>query len=79
MSYESGCSVYFFNTLNQTQSGWAGSRESTVESQQAQPSIKMNAWEGSITMKYRFTFHFEEDIVIFRAIGTYDILLRDAS
>ncbi len=38
-----------------------------------------NRWEGSITMKYRFTFHFEEGIVIFRVIGTHDILLRDAS
>jgi mRNA interferase RelE/StbE len=38
-----------------------------------------NRWEGSITMKYRFTFHFQEDIVVFRAIGLHDILLRDAS
>lgn len=38
-----------------------------------------NRWEGSITMKYRFTFHFEEDNVVFRAIGTHDILLRDSS
>lgn len=35
-------------------------------------------WEGSVTMKYRFTFHFEEDTVIFRAIGTHDILLRES-
>ena len=34
-------------------------------------------WEASITMKYRFTFHFEADAVIFRAIGTHDILLRE--
>ena len=38
-----------------------------------------NRWEGSITMKYRFTFHFDEDIVAFRAIGTHDILIRDSS
>ena len=38
-----------------------------------------NRWEGSITMKYRFTFHFDEDVVVFRAIGTHDILLRDSS
>lgn len=38
-----------------------------------------NRWEGSITMKYRFTFHFEKDTVIFRAIGTHDILLRESS
>lgn len=36
-----------------------------------------NRWEGSITMKYRFTFHIEEDVVIFRTIGTHDILSRD--
>lgn len=38
-----------------------------------------NRWEGSITMKYRFTFHFEEETVVFRTIGTHDILLRDSS
>ena len=38
-----------------------------------------NRWEGSITMKYRFTFHFDGDTVVLRAIGTHDILLRDAS
>lgn len=38
-----------------------------------------NRWEGSITMKYRFTFHFENDTAVFRAIGTHDILLRDSS
>lgn len=50
------------------------------------PSLKVkkiqgvqNRWEGSITMKYRFTFHFNEDTVVFRAIGTHDILLRDSS
>ncbi len=37
-----------------------------------------NRWEGSITMKYRFTFHFEEETVVFRTIGTHDILLRDS-
>jgi mRNA-degrading endonuclease RelE of RelBE toxin-antitoxin system len=36
-----------------------------------------NRWEGSITMKYRFTFHFDEDIVVFRTIGTHDILMRE--
>lgn len=38
-----------------------------------------NRWEGSITMKYRFTLHFDEDIVVFRTIGTHDILMRDSS
>ena len=33
-------------------------------------------WEGSITMKYRFTFEMSETHVIFRAIGTHDILNR---
>jgi len=33
-------------------------------------------WEGSITMKYRFTFEMSEMHVIFRAIGTHDILNR---
>jgi hypothetical protein len=29
-----------------------------------------NRWKGSITMKYRFTFHFENSMVVFRMIGT---------
>ncbi len=33
-----------------------------------------NRWEGSITMKYRFTFEFSENILIFRTIGTHDVL-----
>ena len=35
-------------------------------------------WEGSITMKYRFTFHLDDDIVVFRTIGTHDILARES-
>jgi len=31
-------------------------------------------WEGSVTMKYRFTFEFSENTLIFRTIGTHDIL-----
>ena len=38
-----------------------------------------NRWEGSVTMKYRFTFHFDEDLVVFRTIGTHDILMREYS
>lgn len=38
-----------------------------------------NRWEGSITMKYRFTFEFDQDTVVFRAIGTHDILLRNST
>jgi len=33
-----------------------------------------NRWEGSVTMKYRFTFEFSENTLIFRAIGTHDML-----
>ena len=47
------------------------------------PSIRVkriqgtkSRWEGSITMSYRFTFELIESRVIFRAIGTYDILNR---
>lgn len=34
-------------------------------------------WEGSVTMKYRFTFQLS-DKVIFRAIGTHDILSKES-
>ncbi|MFH1965112.1 MAG: hypothetical protein ABIJ42_06165 [Acidobacteriota bacterium] len=33
-----------------------------------------NRWEGSVTMKYRFTFEFLENRIFFRTIGTHDIL-----
>jgi len=33
-----------------------------------------NRWEGSITMKYRFTFELHGNKAIFRTIGTHDIL-----
>jgi mRNA-degrading endonuclease RelE of RelBE toxin-antitoxin system len=33
-------------------------------------------WEGSVTMKYRFTFEIQDKTIIFRAIGTHDILKR---
>ena len=35
-----------------------------------------NRWEGSITMKYRFTFELHGNNAIFRTIGTHDILSR---
>ncbi|MCD4720919.1 MAG: hypothetical protein K8S13_13825 [Desulfobacula sp.] len=35
-------------------------------------------WEGSITMKYRFTFEYIDNKLIFRAIGTHDIFNREA-
>jgi mRNA interferase RelE/StbE len=33
-------------------------------------------WEGSVTMKYRFTFEIHEKTILFRAIGTHGILKR---
>ena len=49
--------------------------------QTSHPSLRVkriqgtkNRWEGSITMKYRFTFEFLENGLIFRTIGTHDIL-----
>jgi mRNA-degrading endonuclease RelE of RelBE toxin-antitoxin system len=35
-------------------------------------------WEGSVTMKYRFTFHFDAATVVFRSIGTHDILISES-
>jgi mRNA-degrading endonuclease RelE of RelBE toxin-antitoxin system len=35
-----------------------------------------NRWEGSFTMKYRFTFELHGNKAIFRTIGTHDILGR---
>ena len=35
-----------------------------------------NRWEGSVTMKYRFTFELLKDEVLLRTIGTHDILKR---
>lgn len=35
-------------------------------------------WEGSITIKYRFTFEFVKGTVLFRAIGTHDILTEES-
>ncbi len=36
-----------------------------------------NRWEGSVTKNYRFTFQFSGNTVIFRRIGTHDILFRE--
>jgi mRNA interferase RelE/StbE len=33
-------------------------------------------WEGSVTKNYRFTFEYIENSVLFRTIGTHDILSR---
>ena len=33
-------------------------------------------WEGSVTMNYRFTFEFSGNTVLFRTIGTHDILKK---
>jgi mRNA-degrading endonuclease RelE of RelBE toxin-antitoxin system len=35
-------------------------------------------WEGSVSMKYRFTFEIQEKVLIFRTIGTHDILKRES-
>lgn len=35
-------------------------------------------WEGSITMSYRFTFHYETGFVVLRRIGTHDILRKES-
>ena len=35
-------------------------------------------WEGSVTMKYRFTFQLVQGELIFRAIGTHDILIKES-
>ena len=34
----------------------------------------LDRWEDSVTMNYRFTFQFTEGKVLFRRIGTHDIL-----
>ena len=35
-------------------------------------------WEGPVTMKYRFTFQSSDNTLIFRTIGTHDILGRES-
>jgi len=35
-------------------------------------------WEGSVTMKYRFTFQLRDDRIIFRNIGTHKILEKES-
>ena len=51
----------------------------------AHPSLRVkriqgtrDRWEGSVTMKYRFTFQLSENTLILRAIGTHDILSRES-
>ena len=51
--------------------------------QMSHPSLRVkriqgtkNRWEGSVTMRYRFTSEFIKERVLFRAIGTHDILKR---
>jgi hypothetical protein len=34
--------------------------------------------EGYLTKGYRFTFHYEDDIVVFRRIGKHDIVDQEA-
>ena len=33
-----------------------------------------NIWEARLTKKYRFTFEINQDIIIFRNIGSHDII-----
>ena len=47
------------------------------------PSLNMkkmqdprDIWEGRVTQSYRFTFQIQEDMYIFRKIGTHDILRK---
>jgi len=37
-----------------------------------------NRWEGSVTIKYRFTFQWDGGTLIFRTIGTHDILMKES-
>jgi len=37
----------------------------------------IDRWEGSVTMNYRFTFQFEAGRVLFRRIGTHDVLKKE--
>jgi len=34
-------------------------------------------WEGRIDVNYRFTFHYEDDVCIFRNIGPHAIVERE--
>ena len=34
-------------------------------------------WEGRIDVHYRFTFHYEDDVCIFRNIGPHAIVERE--
>ncbi len=34
-------------------------------------------WEGRIDLNYRFTFHYEGDVCVFRNIGPHEIVERE--
>ena len=34
-------------------------------------------WEGRIDIRYRFTFHYEDDTCVFRNIGPHVIIERE--
>ncbi len=34
-------------------------------------------WEGRVDIRYRFTFHYEDDVCVFRNIGPLNILDRE--
>jgi len=37
-----------------------------------------DVWEGRIDRNYRFTFHYEGDVCVFRNIGPHSIIEREA-
>ena len=37
----------------------------------------LGVWEGRVDIRYRFTFHYEDDTVVFRNIGPHNILDRN--
>ena len=36
-----------------------------------------DVWEGRIDLSYRFTFHYEGDMCVFRNIGPHEIVERE--
>lgn len=37
-----------------------------------------HVWEARVTRGYRMTFHWEQDVITLRRVGTHDILEREA-
>jgi hypothetical protein len=36
-----------------------------------------DVWEGRVDIHYRFTFHYEDDLCVFRNIGPHTIVERE--